>query len=115
MRNVRARLIQRAFAAEWPQASARQFHRAARESAPRTRDTASRHRRARRRRVSSLKELGVDVEIQNHPLYDGFAAKLDRLAKRRAGDPHPFVVGRDAYQRFLGVRAACGEAQLARR
>ena len=61
------------------------------------------------------KRLGVDVEIQNHPLYDGFPAKLDRLGKRKAGDANPFVVGKDAYQRFLGVMAACGEAQLARR
>jgi metallo-beta-lactamase class B len=59
--------------------------------------------------------LGVDVEIQNHPLYDGFAAKLERLAARRAGDAHPFVVGTDAYQRFLTVMSECANAQLARR
>jgi metallo-beta-lactamase class B len=59
--------------------------------------------------------LKVDVEIQNHPLYDGFAAKLERLAQRPAGAEHPFVVGRDAYQRFLTVMKECGNAQLARR
>jgi metallo-beta-lactamase class B len=59
--------------------------------------------------------LGVDVEIQNHPLYDGFATKLERLAARRAGDAHPFVVGPDAYRRFLTVMAECANAQLARR
>jgi metallo-beta-lactamase class B len=59
--------------------------------------------------------LGVDVEIQNHPLYDGFATKLERLAARGAGDDHPFVVGRDAYQRFLTVMTECANAQLARR
>ena len=59
--------------------------------------------------------LGADVEIQNHPLYDGFPAKLERLARRGANDTHPFVVGRDAYQRFLTVMAECGKAQLARR
>jgi hypothetical protein len=59
--------------------------------------------------------LGVDVEIQNHPLYDGFAAKLERLAARRTGDPHPFVVGTDAYQRFLAVMSECTNAQLAHR
>jgi metallo-beta-lactamase class B len=59
--------------------------------------------------------LGVDVEIQNHPLYDGFATKLERLAARRAGEPHPFVVGTDAYQRFLTVMRECANAQLARR
>ncbi len=61
------------------------------------------------------KRLGVDVEIQNHPLYDGFATKLERLGARRAGDAHPFVVGTDAYQRFLNVMAECSNAQLARR
>jgi metallo-beta-lactamase class B len=61
------------------------------------------------------KQLGADVEIQNHPLYDGFAGKLDRLAHRNPGTAHPFVVGTDAYQRFLTVMAACTEAQLARR
>jgi metallo-beta-lactamase class B len=61
------------------------------------------------------RRLGVDVEIQNHPLYDGFATKLERLATRRAGDAHPFVVGTDAYQRFLTVMAECSNAQLARR
>src|SRR5688572_10318735 len=61
------------------------------------------------------RRLGADVEIQNHPLYDGFEAKLARLAARRAGDAHPFVVGEDAYQRFLSVMAECANAQLARR
>jgi metallo-beta-lactamase class B len=61
------------------------------------------------------RRLGVDVEIQNHPLYDGFETKLERLAARGAGDAHPFVVGENAYQRFLTVMAECANAQLARR
>jgi metallo-beta-lactamase class B len=59
--------------------------------------------------------MNVEVEIQNHPMYDGFLSKLDRLSKRTPGDPHPFVVGRDSYQRFLRVMSGCTEAQLARR
>ena len=59
--------------------------------------------------------LGVDVEIQNHPLYDGFPVKLERLAARRAGEAHPFVVGTGAYQRFVTVMSECANAQLARR
>ena len=61
------------------------------------------------------RRLGVDVEIQNHPLYDGFTAKLERLAQRPPGGAHPFVVGADAYQRFLGTMSECTQAQLARR
>lgn len=65
--------------------------------------------------AAATRRLGADVEIQNHPLYDGFETKLERLAARRAGDAHPFVVGTDAYQRFLTVMAECANAQLARR
>jgi metallo-beta-lactamase class B len=61
------------------------------------------------------RKMGVDVEIQNHPLYDGFEQKLRRLRARRPADPHPFVVGRDAYQRFLTVMAECTRAQMERR
>ncbi len=61
------------------------------------------------------RRLGVDVEIQNHPLYDGFTTKLERLAARRPGEAHPFVVGTDGYQRFLTVMSECTNAQLARR
>jgi metallo-beta-lactamase class B len=61
------------------------------------------------------RRMKVDVEIQNHPMYDGFLAKLDRLKKRKAGEPNPFVVGTDSYQRFVGVMSGCTKAQLARR
>jgi metallo-beta-lactamase class B len=64
---------------------------------------------------AEARRRGVDVEIQNHPLYDGFDTKLERLASRKAGDAHPFVVGADAYQRFLTVMSECANAQLARR
>jgi metallo-beta-lactamase class B len=61
------------------------------------------------------RSLGVDVEIQNHPLYDGFVGKLERLGARAAADQHPFVIGSDAYQRFLTVMAECTRAEIERR
>jgi metallo-beta-lactamase class B len=57
----------------------------------------------------------VDVELQNHPLYDGMLGRLERLRSRQVGQPHPFVVGRDAYQRFTRLMADCIRVQLARR
>lgn len=57
----------------------------------------------------------VDVELQNHPLMDPIQAKLDRLAARKAGDPNPFVVGQENYQRFLQVMSVCTEVNIARR
>lgn len=57
----------------------------------------------------------VDVELQNHPLYDGMLGRLERLRARQPGQAHPFVVGREAYQRFTRVMADCIRVQLARR
>ena len=61
------------------------------------------------------KRMKVDVEIQNHPMYDGFVDKLQRLKQRKPSEPHPFVVGRESYQRFLTVMSGCTDVQLARR
>jgi metallo-beta-lactamase class B len=61
------------------------------------------------------RRMKVDVEIQNHPMYDGFQTKLERLKGRKAGDPNPFVVGSESYQRFISVMSGCTRAQLARR
>lgn len=61
------------------------------------------------------RKMNVDVEIQNHPMYDGFVAKLQRLRQRKPGEPNPFVVGREGYRRFLDVMSGCTDVQLARR
>jgi metallo-beta-lactamase class B len=61
------------------------------------------------------RKMSVDVELQNHPLYDGLEGKLERLKVRRQGQPHPFVVGGESYQRFLTVMTECTRAQLERR
>jgi metallo-beta-lactamase class B len=57
----------------------------------------------------------VDVEIQNHPLMDPIQTKLDTLAARRPGDPHPFVVGQENYQKFVDVMSLCTQVNIARR
>ena len=57
----------------------------------------------------------VDVEIQNHPLMDGFAGRLEQLKKRGVQDPHPFVISESAYAAFLNVISECSQAQLIRK
>ncbi len=61
------------------------------------------------------KKAKVDVELQNHPLYDNLQEKLDKLKTPKKGDPNPFVVGQANYQKFLDVMSQCMEAQIARR
>lgn len=60
-------------------------------------------------------KANVDVEIQNHPLMDPIQVKLDKLAARRPGDPNPFVVGQENYQKFLDVMSLCTQVNIARR
>ena len=59
-------------------------------------------------------DMGADVVLQNHPLFDGMPAKLERLKARGAGEPHPFVLAApDSYQRFMETLSECSQAQMA--
>jgi metallo-beta-lactamase class B len=59
-------------------------------------------------------KAGADVLIANHTNFDGSKTKLPRLAKRRATDPHPYVIGIQSVQRYLTVADECAKAGLAR-
>ena len=61
------------------------------------------------------KHFKVDVELQNHPLYDEFAQRLAELRERKPGAPNPFIVGQGNYGKFLDVMSECMQAQIARR
>jgi metallo-beta-lactamase class B len=71
------------------------------------------------RAIENFKEvtrrMKVEVEVQNHPLFDNTLEKAAKLAARKPGEPHPFVVGEEGYQRFLDVISECIKAQMARR
>ena len=56
---------------------------------------------------------GADVQIASHPSQDGAAAKLSALARRKPGDPHPFVIGNATIQRYLTMVRECAQAGLA--
>lgn len=61
------------------------------------------------------RQRGVDVEVQNHPMFDAMDVKLAALKTRRSGQPHPFVVGQDAYQQFLKTITGCLQEEIKRR
>jgi len=65
--------------------------------------------------VDVAARMGVDVEIQNHPIFDATPARLDALARRQAGDPHPFVIGTERYQRFWKIVSECMQTEVIRR
>ena len=60
-------------------------------------------------------DMKVDVEVQNHPLYDGMPARLVALKDRKPGAPNPFVITQASYGKFLDVQAECMRAAIARR
>jgi metallo-beta-lactamase class B len=53
---------------------------------------------------------GADILIANHPRFDRTPTKVPALATRRAGDPHPYVVGNESIRRYLDVAEHCAAA-----
>ena len=58
-------------------------------------------------------KAGADVIVSNHTNYDGSKIKLPAIANRKPGDPHPYVIGKDAVQRYMTVAVECAKAGLA--
>jgi metallo-beta-lactamase class B len=58
-------------------------------------------------------KAGADIAISNHTEFDGSKTKLPAVAQRKAGGPHPYVVGKDAAQRYLTVAGECAKAAVA--
>ena len=64
---------------------------------------------ARRFRDIAAK-AGADIVLSNHPAYDATDVNLPALAKRGAGQPHPYVIGNENVGRFLTVAEECAKA-----
>jgi metallo-beta-lactamase class B len=67
-----------------------------------------------RRFRNVVKRAGADALISNHTIYDGSKVKLPAMGVRKAGDPHPYVIGNDSVQRYLTVVDECAQAGLLR-
>ena len=61
-----------------------------------------------------VKKAGADVLIANHPEQDAAKPKLAALARRRAGDPNPYVIGNDSVTRYVTMVGECARASLLR-
>jgi metallo-beta-lactamase class B len=60
-------------------------------------------------------QMQVDVEVQNHPIFDATPARIAALATRTPGAAHPFVMGTEPYGRFWNVISECMQAALIQR
>ena len=57
---------------------------------------------------------GVDTLIANHQGQDYSVENLEFLKVRHPTDPNPYVLGKDAYQRYFEVQTECTYANLVR-
>jgi len=58
-------------------------------------------------------KAGADALISNHTNLDGSKMKMSALAARKPGEPHPYVIGKEAVGGYLTVAAECAKAALA--
>lgn len=49
----------------------------------------------------------IDVPLTNHPNIDGSLLKVEALAARRPGEPHPFVMGNDGFRHWMQTIHDC--------
>ncbi|MEQ1947852.1 MAG: MBL fold metallo-hydrolase, partial [Bryobacteraceae bacterium] len=65
--------------------------------------------------LEAAKKMNVDVEIQNHAMFDDTPARLNKLITRKPGDPHPFLMSTDKYVSLWTLVSECIRAEVARR
>jgi len=65
--------------------------------------------------LEAAKKLNVEVELQNHPIFDGTPERLTKLKTLKAGDPNPFIVGLDRYLKMWTIVSECIQAEVDRR
>ena len=61
------------------------------------------------------KRMKVDVEVQNHAIFDMTPQRLEKLKARKAGEPNPFLVTNANYVKFWSIVSECIQAEIARR
>ena len=67
---------------------------------------------SQRKMAERAASRNATVLMSNHSEFDNAVTKIKMLAARKAGEPHPFELGRDAVQRYFKVTDEC--AQVAR-
>ena len=65
--------------------------------------------------LESATKMNVEVEMQNHPIFDGTPDRLASFKTARPGDPNPFVIGNGRYLAMWNIVSECIQAEIARR
>jgi metallo-beta-lactamase class B len=65
--------------------------------------------------LEAARKMNVEVELQNHPIFDGMPEKLAKLKGAKPADPNPFVIGNDRYLKMWNIVSECIQAEISRR
>ena len=57
-------------------------------------------------------QAGADVIISNHTVFDGSNEKIPALAKRKPGEPNPYVIGNASVRNYLTTAVECSQAAM---
>jgi metallo-beta-lactamase class B len=68
------------------------------------------YRKSAERFRDIVTQAHADVALSNHTIYDGSKTKLPAMKTRKAGEPHPSVVGNAWVRRYLDVVSECAQA-----
>jgi metallo-beta-lactamase class B len=65
--------------------------------------------------LEAAKRMNVEVEVQNHPIFDDTPDRLAKLRTMTPGSRNPFVIGNDRYVAMWSIVSECIEAEISRR
>lgn len=63
----------------------------------------------------AAKKMKVDVEIQNHALFDSTPERAARLKARKPGEKNPFLTTTARYNKMWDIASECIQAEIAKR
>jgi metallo-beta-lactamase class B len=65
---------------------------------------------SQRRMAERVSARNATVLMSNHSEFDNAVTKIGLMAARKAGEPHPFELSREAVQRYFKVTDECAQA-----
>jgi metallo-beta-lactamase class B len=67
--------------------------------------------RSQEKMAAAAGAAGATILMSNHSEFDYATTKIKLLAARKAGEPHPYEVGKDAVARYFTVTEECAQAE----
>jgi metallo-beta-lactamase class B len=64
---------------------------------------------SQRKMAAAAAQAGATVLMSNHSEFDQATSKIKMIAGRKAGEPHPFEIGKEAVARYFKVLDECAQ------